>query len=984
STTVGAGGQNDANDSGPSVAVIAVAVLVPLVTIAVIVCLVYVWYRRRYPVRMVFGKQFAVFSNPSYTKRSSTHTLVRDPNDIDFEKDIENGVRLTGVYHNRGLDISDEPQYQPTAGHSTLLRSMTDDTKSFDESPKLTERKTNTTLSPSGFSLVVDKRNVSENSLATSISTENETERKSSSTPDKAVMEHGEDKNEVEMPIAKNEVSEQNSIIKVTDKETIESQKVQGEKDGENSDKINATEKEEGRMEISSEMNGESETNVNDESDSSSSRQKHRDSDTDSDQTSTGEYVITGDEDIVTENTTGVAENTTDVAEVRDKGVDEGEDEDEVEEEDGKIEVTLDDIRPKLLERSRSSSLTTEDGELDIKRDDDDSYSSDLSEAKEQLEADIQEENKDMISVENDQTEESFELSQSGAESFVSMENTQSMGRDGLSSSNTTEESFEVIQPFKETTDSSSEASESEKLKNDDKTQESKDTPPLTENERPANMADESLTSLQSGREEMESSSSDESDDSANLEFREIKISPRPTRYSPPPKSSLKTQQIPTVTPELSSQPPQSSESLLQQTITTTATAAASSVPSSVQPLESENTFSIDSYQVSPVQTSESTTPPPILSSPPQLPSSPPPSSSSPPTYRIKPIQIQPNMVYSMSDQPSPPSTPPPPLPGSAPPLPSSPPPMFDDLPQLPKSPPPLGYSSEEDIDTMGTAEVTYHLHSDQDVFLDINSPEVRSDQNLPFRRPFDPMSSSGEQSTKFSFGDMDNSGSLGSSFSIISDESKGSSPLRLSSLPSPRRISVDSGSSYEIVDQSNEASKHKYDTKESDSTSSSEEDSIPPINVGAQSQGRRTSITLDNPAYSSNNYNIRLQFSADKSGNFGRRKSITLDNPTFDTNKEQVSSMSSSLEKSLDEYATIEASDIKEGDEKSESESPALPQRKIVKVDFQMESSDDDNFDADDASVHSGVPSDVSIDSDVSDDSDANTTHAYIINEED
>lgn len=65
---------------------IVVGVVVPLIVIGIFIVVFYFWYRRKYPVRMVIGKDFAKFSNPAYNTRASTLTLVRDDGQTEWER----------------------------------------------------------------------------------------------------------------------------------------------------------------------------------------------------------------------------------------------------------------------------------------------------------------------------------------------------------------------------------------------------------------------------------------------------------------------------------------------------------------------------------------------------------------------------------------------------------------------------------------------------------------------------------------------------------------------------------------------------------------------------------------------------------------------------------------------------------------------------------------------------------------------------------
>ncbi|KAK3576983.1 hypothetical protein CHS0354_005990 [Potamilus streckersoni] len=69
---------NSPDDGGPNIGVIVAGVLVPLIVIGIGLLVLYIWYRKKYPVRMVFGKDFGKFTNPLYDKRPSTLSLVRE------------------------------------------------------------------------------------------------------------------------------------------------------------------------------------------------------------------------------------------------------------------------------------------------------------------------------------------------------------------------------------------------------------------------------------------------------------------------------------------------------------------------------------------------------------------------------------------------------------------------------------------------------------------------------------------------------------------------------------------------------------------------------------------------------------------------------------------------------------------------------------------------------------------------------------------
>lgn len=140
-TTTSAGNTNDSGRT--SLAVIAVSVSIPLILIGIGACLVYVWYRRKYPVRMIVGKDFSKFSNPAYNKRSSTATLVRENAaiDDDYRRDIEEGAAYTGVAHdNPALNMEDDPQYQPIPSLTHSMPIYDNYRRSFEDSPQLQKK----------------------------------------------------------------------------------------------------------------------------------------------------------------------------------------------------------------------------------------------------------------------------------------------------------------------------------------------------------------------------------------------------------------------------------------------------------------------------------------------------------------------------------------------------------------------------------------------------------------------------------------------------------------------------------------------------------------------------------------------------------------------------------------------------------------------------------------------------------------------------
>ncbi|CAG2227178.1 unnamed protein product [Mytilus edulis] len=86
---------------GGSPVAIAVGVVVPILILTIIGVVVYKWYRRKYPVRMVLGKNFSKFQNPVYNKKTSTLSLVRSvPYDAPYS-----GTDQDGGHDNPALDM---------------------------------------------------------------------------------------------------------------------------------------------------------------------------------------------------------------------------------------------------------------------------------------------------------------------------------------------------------------------------------------------------------------------------------------------------------------------------------------------------------------------------------------------------------------------------------------------------------------------------------------------------------------------------------------------------------------------------------------------------------------------------------------------------------------------------------------------------------------------------------------------------------------
>ncbi|XP_033739840.1 uncharacterized protein LOC117327112 [Pecten maximus] len=119
--TTMATGQSEADDgSGVDVPAIAAGVTVSVIVLIIVGVAVYIWYRKKYPVRMIIGKDFGKFTNPVYNRKTSTATLTRPDS---FEKEIEKMAAEKCVSHDNHVDLSDEQEYQPTAG-LTLLGSL--------------------------------------------------------------------------------------------------------------------------------------------------------------------------------------------------------------------------------------------------------------------------------------------------------------------------------------------------------------------------------------------------------------------------------------------------------------------------------------------------------------------------------------------------------------------------------------------------------------------------------------------------------------------------------------------------------------------------------------------------------------------------------------------------------------------------------------------------------------------------------------------
>ncbi|KAL5009708.1 hypothetical protein ScPMuIL_012013 [Solemya velum] len=108
------------------VSIIVAGVTAPLVVIIIILGAVYVCYRKKYPVRMIMGKNFGVFTNPVYPKSRNSLSLVRDEesgnvqsydnpamleSNLDLSKDNVDGI---------GDGMAECNNVQPTEFNTTL------------------------------------------------------------------------------------------------------------------------------------------------------------------------------------------------------------------------------------------------------------------------------------------------------------------------------------------------------------------------------------------------------------------------------------------------------------------------------------------------------------------------------------------------------------------------------------------------------------------------------------------------------------------------------------------------------------------------------------------------------------------------------------------------------------------------------------------------------------------------------------------------
>ncbi|KAH9508639.1 hypothetical protein Btru_049493 [Bulinus truncatus] len=94
---------DDSNDDWK----IAVGVIMTLLGLGLLALAGYIFYRKKYPVRMIIGREFAKFSNPAYNRSKHAVNLVRDDADDYFvirSSDSVNPDELNPVNHNIHYD----------------------------------------------------------------------------------------------------------------------------------------------------------------------------------------------------------------------------------------------------------------------------------------------------------------------------------------------------------------------------------------------------------------------------------------------------------------------------------------------------------------------------------------------------------------------------------------------------------------------------------------------------------------------------------------------------------------------------------------------------------------------------------------------------------------------------------------------------------------------------------------------------------------
>ncbi|XP_005088890.1 uncharacterized protein LOC101859524 isoform X2 [Aplysia californica] len=78
---------------------IAVGVIIPLLIIGAVAIVIYICYRKKYPVRMIIGREFGKFSNPQYSTPKRAPTLVRPDADDYFTASGEESGEITVEYN---------------------------------------------------------------------------------------------------------------------------------------------------------------------------------------------------------------------------------------------------------------------------------------------------------------------------------------------------------------------------------------------------------------------------------------------------------------------------------------------------------------------------------------------------------------------------------------------------------------------------------------------------------------------------------------------------------------------------------------------------------------------------------------------------------------------------------------------------------------------------------------------------------------------
>ncbi|XP_021364618.1 uncharacterized protein LOC110457601 [Mizuhopecten yessoensis] len=178
-------GQTEPDDSSDvDVPAIAAGVTVSVVLLIIAGVALYIWYRKKFPVRMIIGKDFGKFTNPAYSRKSSTATLTRQDS---FEKEIQKMSAEKCVSHDNHVDLSDEQEYQPTSGLTMLgsigLREGLDDL----DSPEMKKRfytKQRKKVVP-GPKVVIEEEEEGEKGKVTNISDSSSDTSDTSSTEEK-------------------------------------------------------------------------------------------------------------------------------------------------------------------------------------------------------------------------------------------------------------------------------------------------------------------------------------------------------------------------------------------------------------------------------------------------------------------------------------------------------------------------------------------------------------------------------------------------------------------------------------------------------------------------------------------------------------------------------------------------------------------------------------------------------------------------------